>query len=88
LRDDFIKGFILFSAPIHLVYEVGNSIWKDPQLSNIDAENDISSLIDLKLELIAPSKSSLRRAMRIAKKSFIPLYDALYIGLTEEVEVS
>ena len=49
MRDDFIKGFILLSAPIHLVYEVGNSIWKNPQLSNIDAENDISSLMDLEL---------------------------------------
>ncbi|MHA1581171.1 MAG: type II toxin-antitoxin system VapC family toxin, partial [Candidatus Baldrarchaeia archaeon] len=71
-------------APIHLIYEVGNSIWKNKQLNVEDASEAIALLLELNLELISPSRKSVKRIMEIAREKEMTFYDASYVQLAEE----
>jgi predicted nucleic acid-binding protein len=71
-------------APAHLIYEVGNSIWRNPQIGDDDARDAIMSLIRLDIGLLPPDAQRAGRAMEIARGSGMSYYDALYIQAAEE----
>lgn len=87
LKQAYVDGTVELVAPMHLIYEVGNSIWKNKQLSVEDASKAISLLLDLDLNLVEPSANDLRRVMEIARKRSITFYDALYIEVAEKYGV-
>ena len=84
LKNAHVKGVVKIVAPIHLIYEVGNSIWKNKQLNVEDASEAISLLLELNLELISPSRKSVKRTMEIAREKKMTFYDASYVQLAEE----
>ncbi len=88
LKEDFVRGVINIAAPLHLVYEVGNSIWRNKQLNLRDAVNAVASLIELNLELTALTAKSASRTMEVARETGLTFYDALYIQLAEEKGVT
>ncbi len=87
LKQAYVDGIVELVAPMHLIYEVGNSIWKNKQLSVEDASEAISLLLDLDLNLVEPSAIDLRRVMEIARERSITFYDALYIQVAEKYGV-
>lgn len=87
LKDLHAKGVIELIAPVHVIYEVGNSIWKNKQLSTEDAKEAIAALIQLDLTLISPTRESVKRAMEIARDKNMTFYDAVYIELAERYRV-
>jgi predicted nucleic acid-binding protein len=70
-------------APAQLVYEVGNSIMKNKELTEEDAANAIEDLVDMEIELISLSHELSGNAIRIACDSSITFYDATYIALSD-----
>ena len=87
LKEAYVEGFIELMAPIHLIYEVGNSIWKNRQLDVKDASKAVSLLLNLDLNLLEPTAGDLERAMEIAREVDITFYDALYVQLAEKYRV-
>ena len=87
LKQAYVDGIVELVAPMHLIYEVGNSIWKNKQLSVEDASRAVSLLLDLDLNLVEPSADDLKRAMEIARKMNTTFYDALYIQVAEKYGV-
>jgi len=87
LKQAYVDGIVELAAPIHLVYEVGNSIWKNRQLGIKDASRAVSLLLELGLNLVEPSADDLRRVMEIARERNITFYDALYIQAAEKYGV-
>lgn len=84
VRDAFVQGKIRLLAPAQLVYEVGNSIWKNKTLTDEDSEKAISHLVDLEIELIQLNQEEMATAaMKIARKYSITFYDAAYVALAD-----
>jgi predicted nucleic acid-binding protein len=87
VKDAHVKGDIDLAAPIHLLYEVGNSIWRNKQLSDNDACDAISSIIRLDIQLFEPTVQRAQRAMEIARQVETSFYDAVYLQVAEEMKV-
>ena len=87
LKDLHVAGIIKLVAPIHLIYEVGNSIWKNKQINDIDASNAVSYLLELEILLTPPDRKSIKRIMEIARNRNISFYDACYIELAERYKI-
>jgi len=87
VKDAHVKGDIELAAPIHLIYEIGNSIWKNKQLSDNDACDAISSIIRLDIQLIEPTAQRAQRAMELARQVETSFYDAVYLQAAEEMKI-
>jgi predicted nucleic acid-binding protein len=87
VKDAHVKGDIELVAPIHLIYEVGNSIWKNKQLSDNDACDAVSSIIRLDIQLIEPTVQRAQRAMELARQMETSFYDAVYLQAAEEMKI-
>ena len=86
VRDAFVEGRIGLLAPEHLVYEVGNAIWKNKALAAGDATTAIKNLVDLELELVRLTPELAANAMKIARDSSITFYDAAYVMLANHLD--
>jgi len=85
VKDAFVRGDLELAAPTHLIYEVGNSIWKNPQLSDKDATNAVVSILRLGMQMLPPNTERANRAMNIARMREVTFYDACYIQSAEEL---
>jgi predicted nucleic acid-binding protein len=85
-KQAFVEGDVEFAAPTHIIYEVGNSIWKNPQLTDRDASDAIVSLTRLGLDLLQPTIERSARVMEIARTKRTTFYDAAYLQAAEELK--
>ncbi len=83
-----VRGQIELVAPCHIVYEVGNSLWKNPQIDSDSAREAIAALVSLHIELLRPTAARVFRTMEIAKERGLTFYDASYVQATEELDVA
>ena len=84
-KNAHIIGDLELAAPIQIVYEVGNSIWKNPQIDQGNAEEAIRSFLALHVKLLEPNARRVARTMEIAKVKEITFYDAAYVQAAEEI---
>ncbi len=84
-KEAFVEGKLQLAAPMHILYEVGNSIWKNQQLPDKDARDAIVSLKGLGLELLEPTIKRIARAMEIARMKKTTFYDSAYLQAAEEL---
>jgi predicted nucleic acid-binding protein len=82
VREAFIEGKIDLCAPEHLLYEVGNSIWKNKALSINDCIQAMDDLMNMSIELTRLDHAIAARAVKSARELLISYYDALYIQLS------
>ncbi len=87
IKEAYVRGKIQLFAPTHLIYEVGNSIWRNTQLTDNDVGNAIISLLRLGLELLAPNEERAGRTMEIARSRRTTFYDATYLQVAEELNM-
>ena len=83
VRDGFVQNKIRLLAPAQLLYEVGNSIWKNKELTVQDAINAMQDMIDMEIELIPLSNELASNAMKFARDFSITFYDATYVALVD-----
>jgi predicted nucleic acid-binding protein len=88
VKDAHVRGDLELAAPSHLVYEVGNSIWKNPQLTMDDAREAVASILQLGIFLLPPNTSRASRAMQIARLKNTTFYDASYLQAAEELKAT
>jgi predicted nucleic acid-binding protein len=88
VRDAFVQGKIGLLAPEHLLYEVGNAIWKNRALVPEDAVTAIKNLIDLEIELVRLTPETAASAMKVARESSITFYDAAYVMLADDFDAA
>jgi predicted nucleic acid-binding protein len=82
VRDAFLDGRIDLCAPQHIVYEVGNSVWKNKSLSFDDSIRAIESLLVIDIELIMLDPKSAGQAMKLARDLNVTYYDATYAQIS------
>ncbi|MEM2942694.1 MAG: type II toxin-antitoxin system VapC family toxin [Candidatus Bathyarchaeia archaeon] len=88
VKDAFVRGALKLVAPIHIIYEVGNSVWMNAQLTDEDASDAIASLMRIDLNLLTPDIERARRAMEIARLKKTTFYDATYLQAAEELKTA
>jgi predicted nucleic acid-binding protein len=90
VRDAFVEGKISLLAPAQMVYEVGNSIWKNKALiaEIVDAMKAVSDLVDLDIELIQLNQEMAMYAIKIAREYSITFYDAAYVALADRYDAT
>ncbi len=87
-RKEYVEGAVELAAPAHIIYEVGNSVWKNPQLADKDAIEAIALLLRMGLRLLEPSVHRVSRSMEIARLKRLTFYDAIYLQAAEELEAT
>ena len=88
VKDAHVRGDLDLVAPTHIIYEVGNSIWKNRQLTDQDASDAIISILRLGIELLPPSVERVGRAMKIARLRRTTFYDSVYLQIAEELNAA
>lgn len=87
VRDAFLDGKVSLYAPEHLLYEVGNSVWKNKALDVNDSVTAIESLVEMKMDLISLDIKTAGRAMMLARKLGLTYYDAVYACISEILDI-
>jgi predicted nucleic acid-binding protein len=88
VKDAHVKGDAELLAPTHIIYEVCNSIWKNTQLTDEDANDAVTSIQQLGIELFPPKLERTIRAMKIARLRGTTFYDAAYLQVAEELNAA
>lgn len=87
VRDAFVTGKVELYAPEHLVYEVGNAIWKNKELGPEDCANAITSLIDIDINLVRLDSNLASQSMKTARDLQVSYYDAVFIQLSKQLDM-
>lgn len=85
LRNLHIEGRSTIFIPQLALLEVLNAVRFSPKAKEEDGELALEALRDLHLETKPPESDVLRKANAIAWAYKITIYDALYVGLAEQV---
>ena len=85
LRELHISGRSTIFIPQLALLEVLNAVRFSPTAKEEDGEMALEALQDLHLETKPPESDVLRKANAIAWAYKITIYDALYVGLAEQV---
>lgn len=88
VRDAHVRGDLGLVAPTHIIYEVGNSIWKNTQLTDEDACDAVIAIQRLGIEVFPPKLERTSRAMKIARLRRTTFYDAAYLQIAEELNAA
>jgi predicted nucleic acid-binding protein len=88
IKEAHVRGNLELAAPIHIIYEVGNSIGKNKQLTEAEANDAIAALLQLNVQLLEPTTERAKRAMNIAKSTNTTFYDAIYLQAAEELNTA
>jgi predicted nucleic acid-binding protein len=83
LRNAWIDGRVELFAPPLIIYEVCNSIWKNPNLERDHALKLAKLVIRHAPNLVEIEEEEYEEAMALAKKSKVTFYDAVYIALSK-----
>ena len=85
LREFHISGRSTIFIPQLALLEVLNAVRLSPKADEEDGEMALETLEDLHLEIKANDVVLLRKASAISWGYKITIYDALYVGLAEQV---
>jgi len=83
LREAYLDGQILVLVPSLLAYELANVLRYKRDLTTAQVEDAVQSLFDMGLEWMPPSATMMRRAVTVAYKWGITVYDAAFVDLAE-----
>ena len=87
VRDAFVNGKAELYAPEHLVYEIGNAIWKNKEIGLEDCASAMATLVDIEINLIKLDSSLASQSIKIARDLQISYYDAVYVQLSNQLDM-
>lgn len=82
LRTAWIDGNVELFSPTLVIYEVCNSIWKNPNIDRDQASSLAKLAVRLAPNLIEIGDVESSESMNLARKSKLTFYDAVYIVLS------
>ena len=85
LRQAHLDGQILFVVPDLLLYEIANVLRFKSDLDEEAVRSAVRSLTQIHLEISPITEPRLQRAVALAYKYNLTVYDATFIALAEEV---
>lgn len=88
VKEAYVKGDLHLAALVQIIYEIGNSIWRNPLLTDKDATEAVVSFLRLGLDLLQPTRERVIRSMEIAGLRKATFYDASYLQAAEELKTT
>lgn len=84
LRQAYLEGQAQLLVPDLLLYEVANVLRYKSDWDTIRVSQALHSLLALRLQVVSTSLALLQRAVELAYKHDIAVYDATFVALAEE----
>lgn len=88
LRKAWISGDVELVAPTLLHFEVGNSIWKNPNVSARKARSLVRLMVRLTPKLVDLGGEEAEQAMLLARRMKLPYYDTVYLALAKSLSAA
>lgn len=83
IRDRYFEDELMIYAPVLIIYEVENALRFKPDV-NEDLVNEwVKDLLNMELELIAPSHELCTLSIDLSFEHGISVYDSVYLALAE-----
>ena len=86
LLDAHETGTILLAAPDILHVELANVVRNSPYLDEDESVTIVEEIAHFAVELMPSTPTRLSRAVRLSYKHGLPVYDALFLQLAEELD--
>lgn len=88
LRDSHIQHEIELTAPDLLLFELANALSYNKNLTPEDVKQAIKTINMIQVTLVPPTETLINRAIDVAEKHGITIYDASYLALAEILEIN
>ena len=88
LRDTYLEGLVIISIPWLAVYELANVLRYKSDLTTVQVQEAVQSLLEMELEWVSPSSEAMRRTIEIARGYEITFYDATFVVLAETLKMA
>lgn len=85
LREAWATGGVELFSPSLMLFEVANSIWKNPNTPNDVARALVKAAVSISPNLVTPRARVVGMAMSVARKESITFYDAVYLALAKSL---
>ncbi|MBI4678695.1 MAG: type II toxin-antitoxin system VapC family toxin [Elusimicrobia bacterium] len=83
--EEFRHGIESLAAPDLVLYELASALRHNPGIKPEDIESILENFVSLRLEIIVPSLSILKDAVRLALRHGVTVYDAVYVALARSL---
>ncbi len=68
-----------------MIYEFANALNYNPNYTDEDVKNAIDSLVELQIDVMAPTIQLLKDASELARRYDITVYDAVFVALAKSI---
>lgn len=86
VREEYFRGTDEVVVPDLLLYEIANALRYHSGFGVDEIKSAVGTLFDMGIEIVAPTRSLLDRAVDISKADNITCYDAVYLALAEDID--
>jgi predicted nucleic acid-binding protein len=83
LREEYIEGTLILSAPDLLIYELANALRFKPDFNDEKVSRAVADILDLQIDLITPSRELIEKSTEAAYLYGATVYDSCYLALGE-----
>lgn len=88
LREEYFANKKEIVVPDFLLLEVANVLRYHPNFETEDIIITLETLFDMAIDIVTPTSQLLRHTVFLAKKLDITCYDAIYVALAQDLEIS
>ena len=85
MRNAWIDGRVDLYAPSLLLFEVANSIWKNPGIKVGTARSLVRLAVRISPSLLNPREEVAEQAILLAKRTRLTFYDSIYLALARSL---
>ncbi len=88
IRERIRVGEERVLVPDLLLYELANALKYNPSFDANDVSDALTSIFDMDLDIVTPIPEIINSAVTLAFEHNITVYDASYIALAKEIELT
>jgi len=87
LRETYLNGQMVIFVPDLLIYEIANVLRYKPDLTQLQVQEALTSLYDMKISIVEISQAVIMEAIQLAYFHAITVYDATFIATANYLKV-
>ncbi len=88
VRQSYIDDNLQIVVPDLILYELSNALRYNPKYDDGDVQKAYQSILDMEIDVLAPSNEVIQLAIEKAFELDMTVYDATYTALAEYLEAT
>jgi predicted nucleic acid-binding protein len=88
LREAYFEGVTEIAVPDLIFYEISNVMNYDDSIDTEEVKESIETLRDMDFEIVAPHTDLIDKAVELADRKNITVYDASFLALAELLDAT